>query len=296
MIALNDYLQERKAKIDKALDNLFDPRDRSSSLVAAMCHSLLDSGKRLRPILCMAACDAVGGQADSVVNAACALELIHTYSLIHDDLPAMDNDSLRRGKPTCHVAFDEATAILAGDALLTMAFEILADSATGEPARGPAWIQAIAMIARAAGYRGMVEGQVRDIHSQSRKLGIEALEAMHRLKTGALIEASVRVGVVLAEGHRSQIDALAAYARHIGLAFQIADDILNVEGDPAIVGKSVGSDRQLNKNTYPSLMGLGPSKKRARHLVQMALQALDGFDNKADPLRAIAAFIVEREA
>lgn len=294
MIDLKTYLETQRARVNTGLESLFDHQARSSRLVAAMCHSLLDGGKRLRPILCLAACEAVGGHCDLVMDAACALELLHTYSLIHDDLPAMDNDVLRRGKPTCHVAFDEATAILAGDALLTLAFEIMAQKACDDPGRTSAWMQSLATLARAAGFRGMVEGQVRDIASQNQRLKLQALEALHRLKTGALIEASVVIGALLGEAGPSQVSALKTYAGHIGLAFQVADDILDVEGDTVVMGKPTGSDAKLHKNTYPALMGLANSKDLARHLVQMALQALEGFDTKADPLRAIAAYIVER--
>jgi len=259
MVNLKAYLHTHRQKVNAALEGLFDRHARTSVLVKAMCHSLLDGGKRLRPILCIGASQAVGGSEDAVLTAACALELIHTYSLIHDDLPAMDNDDLRRGKPTCHVAFNEATAILAGDALLTLAFEILAARALDDSGRTSCWVAAIATIARAAGYRGMVEGQVRDIGAQSRSLSEDELEALHRLKTGALIEASVNVGAVLAGADQTQVAALARYARHIGLAFQVADDVLDVEGDPAVMGKAAGSDARLQKNTYPALIGLARS-------------------------------------
>jgi geranylgeranyl diphosphate synthase type II len=290
---LKSYLAAQQRLVNKTLSSFLDQYPRSR-LVAAMGHSLLNGGKRLRPILCLASCHAVGGAIEKVVDAACALELIHTYSLIHDDLPAMDNDVVRRGKPTCHVAFDEATAILAGDALLTMAFEILAAGALADAARIRLWVESIGIIARAAGCSGMVEGQARDIHSQNQRLGLEALEQMHHLKTGALIQAAVEVGAVLGEGRPWQTQSLKAYARHVGLAFQVADDLLDVEGDAKLMGKSTGSDKKLNKNTYPSVMGAAQSRQLARRLVQMALQALEDFDNRADPLRAIAAYTVER--
>jgi len=224
--------------------------------------------------------------------AACALEMIHTYSLIHDDLPAMDNDDLRRGKPTCHVAFDEATAILAGDALLTLAFRILSSINENNSSNQ---LKVIRKISFAAGYNGMIEGQMRDIASEGTLLSLKELEDMHSLKTGALIEASIFSGALLGCGTPKQIDQLEIYAKNIGLAFQVTDDILNIEGDPAVMGKAVGTDNARGKSTYPSIMGLNKSKEFARKLVRNSLQALDDFDNNSDSLRAIACYIIERK-
>jgi geranylgeranyl diphosphate synthase type II len=292
---LNSYLQSKRKQIDRAIDKIIGQRTDSSIIVSAMRYSLMGQGKRIRPILCIAASQAVGGQAEDVINVACALEMIHTYSLIHDDLPAMDNDDLRRGKPTCHIAFDEATAILAGDALLTLAFEVLSSIESGNINNPLKWLRVINIIAKAAGYKGMVEGQVKDIASEGNLLGLSDLEQMHALKTGALIEASITTGAILGNGSFDQIEHLNIYAKNIGLAFQVVDDILNVEGDPAVMGKDVGTDRARKKSTYPFILGVEKSKEFAKNLVNNALQALDYFDNKSDPLRAIAHYIIERK-
>jgi len=291
---LNSYLSSKRKQIDTALGILIDNNSKST-IRYAMKHSLMASGKRLRPILCIAAADTVGTHSDPTIRTACALEMIHTYSLIHDDLPAMDNDTLRRGQPTCHIKFDEATAILAGDALLTLAFEILSSVHAADTDRGALnRLRVINAIARAAGCNGMIEGQMQDIAAEGKVLDIEDLKKMHRLKTGALIEASVISGAILGNGNRDQIEKLKNYARNIGLAFQITDDILNVEGDPGIMGKDVGTDQSRGKSTYPSILGMEKSKKFVRKLVNDALKVLDYFDNKADPLRAIAHYIVVR--
>jgi len=292
---LNSYLSSKRKQIDIALGIIIDHNSEDSTIRDAMKHSLMASGKRLRPILCIAAADTVGSHSDPTIRTACALEMIHTYSLIHDDLPAMDNDTLRRGQPTCHIKFDEATAILAGDALLTLAFEVLssvnaADTDFGAKNR----LRVINTIARAAGCNGMIEGQMQDIAAEGKVLGIEDLKKMHRLKTGALIEASVISGTILGNGNRDQMEKLKNYARNIGLAFQITDDILNVEGNPDILGKDVGTDQARRKSTYPSILGMEKSKQFARKLVNDALKELDYFDNKAVPLRAIANYIVVR--
>jgi len=218
--------------------------------------------------------------------------MIHTYSLIHDDLPAMDDDELRRGKPTCHVAFDEATAILAGDALLTLAFQVLASMPAVLPER---CLEVIRIIAAAAGPGGMVEGQMLDMASEGRRLTPEELKNLHTLKTGAMIEAALVCGAVVAGGSRTQIDAVREYGKAIGLAFQVVDDILNVEGDPAVMGKAAGTDRVHRKNSYPDLWGLEKSKEFAQNLIQMAIQAIADFDAGADALRALAHYVVDRQ-
>lgn len=292
---LNSYLLSKRKQIDRAIDKIIDQTDNSSVVVSAMRHSLMAEGKRIRPILCIAACQAVSGQTEDVIRVACALEMIHTYSLIHDDLPAMDNDDLRRGKPTCHIAFDEATAILTGDALLTLAFEILSSMEPNNINNALKWLRVINIIAKAAGYKGMIEGQIKDIAAEGNPLGLEDLEQMHALKTGALIEASIITGAILGNGSFEQVEQLNIYAKNIGLAFQVIDDILNVEGDPAVMGKDVGTDQARKKSTYPSILGIGKSKEFAKNLVKNALQALDYFDNKSDPLRAIAHYIIDRK-
>ena len=292
---LNSYLLSKRKQIDRAIDKTIDQTDNSSVVVSAMRHCLMAEGKRIRPILCIAASQAVSGQTEDVIRVACALEMIHTYSLIHDDLPAMDNDDLRRGKPTCHIAFDEATAILTGDALLTLAFEVLSSIEPNSKNNALKWLRVINIIAKAAGYKGMIEGQIKDIAAEGNPLGLEDLEQMHALKTGALIEASIITGAILGNGSFEQIEQLNIYAKNIGLAFQVIDDILNVEGDPAVMGKDVGTDQARKKSTYPSILGIGKSKEFAKNLVKNALQALDYFDNKSDPLRAIAHYIIDRK-
>ncbi|MEA1947903.1 MAG: farnesyl diphosphate synthase [Thermodesulfobacteriota bacterium] len=292
---LNSYLLSKRKQIDLAIDKIIDQTTNSSVVVSAMRHSLMAEGKRIRPILCIAASQAVGGQTEDVIMVACALEMIHTYSLIHDDLPAMDNDDLRRGKPTCHIAFDEATAILAGDALLTLAFEILSSIEHNNINNAFKLLLVINIIAKATGYKGMIEGQIKDIAAEGNRIGLKDLEKMHALKTGALIEASINTGAILGNGSVEQIDQLDIYAKNIGLAFQVIDDILNVEGDPAVMGKDVGTDQVRKKSTYPSILGIEKSKEFAKNLVNNALQALDYFDNKSDPLRAIAHYIIDRK-
>jgi geranylgeranyl diphosphate synthase type II len=259
-----------------------------------MQYSLSAGGKRIRPILCMASAEAVGGSADTVVHAACALEMIHTYSLVHDDLPAMDDDALRRGKPTAHIQFDEATAILSGDALLTLAFQVLSDPAYTARDSLKENLKVIHVIARAAGYDGMVAGQMLDMLSEGSRLALSDLERMHLKKTGALIEASVIAGAVLAKAAQDQLQALRRFARLIGLAFQVMDDILNVKGDPAKMGKAVGTDVNRRKSTYPSILGLSESENYAQKLVEKSLTAIACFDKQADPLRAISRYIVSR--
>ncbi|MBW2238893.1 MAG: polyprenyl synthetase family protein [Deltaproteobacteria bacterium] len=291
---LNSYLSSKRKQIDNALGVIIENYSKDSKIKTAMEYSLMSSGKRLRPILCIAAAETVGSHLDDTMRAACAIEMIHTYSLIHDDLPAMDNDNLRRGQPTCHIQFDEATAILAGDALLTLAFEILSSVESADKDHAFNRLRAIHAIATAVGCKGMIEGQMQDIAAEGNVLGLEDLKKMHRLKTGALIEASVIAGTILVNGNRDQIKKLKNYARNIGLAFQITDDILNVEGDPDIMGKDVGTDQARGKSTYPSILGMEKSKIFVKKLVNDALKVLDYFDNKADPLRAIAHYIVDR--
>jgi len=290
---LKSYLSSKKEQINEALDLIFE--NTSSKIVKAMKYSLMAGGKRIRPVLCLAAAETVGGKDQDVIRAACALEMIHTYSLIHDDLPAMDDDKIRRGQPTCHMAFDEATAILAGDALLTLAFEVLSSMEFIQENHVLNWMNVIYTISTAVGYKGMIEGQMQDMVGEGHLLCLEDLENMHTLKTGALIEASVAVGAILGKGSPDQIQKLRAYAKNIGLAFQVTDDLLDVEGDPNIMGKDVGSDRARKKNTYPALLGIEQSKQFAKKLVNNALKALGCFDNNANPLRAIAYYIVDRK-
>ena len=295
MFDLKIYLQKKSRMVNGALEKMLQSAQRDETIGKAMNYSLMAGGKRIRPALCLAASEAVGGNPEDALTAACALEMVHTYSLIHDDLPAMDDDELRRGKPTCHVAFGEATAILAGDALLTLAFEILASVPLENGDQAAKWLQVIRIIAIAAGARGMIQGQMLDIAAEGRRLSAGDLESMHLLKTGALIEASLQCGALLARADSVQLGLLKTYARNIGLAFQVADDILNVEGNPALMGKAVGTDRLNRKSTYPSLLGLNESKQFAQKLIRQALQALEAFDNKAEPLRALATYIIARK-
>jgi len=261
-------------------------RNAPPSLRDAMEYSLLAGGKRLRPALALGAAEIVCGDDAPALPAACAIEMIHTYSLIHDDLPAMDNDDLRRGRPTSHKVYGEALAILAGDALLTLAFHIVAQSGNA---------RVIAEVARAAGAEGMVGGQVLDMQSEGRELTLEQLQQVHALKTGALIRVSVRAGALLAGASDSQLDALTQYGRHVGLAFQIADDILNVTGTEEALGKPVGSDAAHRKATYPAIVGLHRARRFGEEAVAAAAAALAPFGPEADNLRALARFIIERD-
>jgi geranylgeranyl diphosphate synthase type II len=295
MFKLKSYIKKKNQIIDTALEAMIQDSQFSPALVEAMKYSLMAGGKRIRPVLCLAACEAVGGQPQKALIAACALEMIHTYSLIHDDLPAMDDDELRRGKATCHIAFDEATAILAGDALLTLAFEVLSsvDSNDGYPAEQR--LQVIHLISGAAGYQGMIQGQMLDIASEGTALDADELESMHRSKTGALIEASLACGALLGGADDRQQELLSDYGRKIGLAFQVADDILNVEGNTDLMGKAVGTDNEREKSTYPSVLGIERARQFSKKIIQEALQALETFDKQADPLRGIARYIIERK-
>ena len=296
MFDLNAYLASKSSRVNRALAAVLKTSGKPDRLLAAMSYALMAGGKRIRPILCLAAAETIDGDPQEVMPAACALEMVHTYSLIHDDLPAMDDDDMRRGQPTCHKAFDEATAILAGDALLTLAFQLLSSMVSDDHNQQQAfkWLRVIQLISRAAGYCGMIQGQMLDMAAERKDLTLAELKSMHRLKTGALIEASVCCGAELVGVNSNQIHMLENYAQNIGLAFQVTDDILNVEGDPAIMGKAVGTDERRRKTTYPALLGLAESKEFAAQLVKDALRALDAFDRKADPLRAIARYIGDR--
>ena len=296
MSDLITYLADEKTRIDAALIGHIENLCPSGKLREPLLYAVTAGGKRLRPVLCRAAALAVGGDADAAMPAACAIEMIHTYSLIHDDLPALDDDLLRRGKPTCHVQFDEATAILSGDALLNMAFELLGETGLQvPPPERERWMRVIQIVGRASGCRGMIEGQTRDLAFEGHRLERSELKALHELKTGALIGAAVQCGAVLSAGTTEQIESLIQYAASIGLAFQVADDILNIAGDPEIMGKAVGTDQARAKNTYPTLIGLKASRQYARELIKDALRAVSMFDSKAEPLRTIAAYIVERK-
>ncbi len=293
---LKNYLSEKRAIVDEALEKIFPPiEDPSADIVKAMNHSLFAGGKRLRPILCIAGAEAVGGEDRSVLPVACALELIHTYSLIHDDLPVMDDDDMRRGKPTSHKVFGEALALLAGDGLLTEAFHTMALLYRAGGADPLALLKVIGLVAEAAGYRGMVGGQVVDIQSEGKDVDFPLVEFIHAHKTGALLTVSVASGAILGGGDKDQIAALTAYGRKIGLAFQIADDILDIEGDSKEMGKSLGGDIEKKKITYPLVIGLERSKAIQREIIDQALESLKPFDRRAEPLRQLAVYIIERK-
>ncbi|TDF85895.1 (2E,6E)-farnesyl diphosphate synthase [Pseudomonas sp. H9] len=289
------YQASSQARVDAALEQLFvAPSVELTRLYAAMRYSVMNGGKRVRPLLAYAACEALGATPEHANGAACAVELIHAYSLVHDDLPAMDDDDLRRGQPTTHKAFDEACAILAGDGLQSLAFNALLDPQLS-PQADSIRLAMVQTLAQAAGPAGMVGGQAIDLGSVGVKLDQTALEFMHRHKTGALIEASVRLGALAsARASQAQLDALQTYAQAIGLAFQVQDDILDVESDTETLGKRQGADIARDKPTYPALLGLEAAKVYALELRDQALEALRPFDAAAEPLRALARYIVER--
>jgi len=287
-----DFLTNCGRRVNAELDRHIESSGASERLQAAMRYSVLGGGKRVRPALCLAAARAVGGSEEQALTAACAVELIHAYSLVHDDLPAMDDDDLRRGRPTTHIAFDEATAILAGDALQTLAFELLASDHSLSPEPRLALIRELA---RASGHRGMVGGQAIDLESVGKTVTLAQLETMHRHKTGALIEASVRMGALAAGINTSPaLSALSDYARALGLAFQVQDDLLDVEGDTDIIGKPQGSDAARAKLTYPALLGVEGARAHLTSLLETTLASLETFGPEADPLRHMAAFVVAR--
>lgn len=294
---LREYLKEKGKMVEEALDKYLPKESEMPvALHKAMRYSMMAGGKRIRPILCIASCEAVGGKIKNVLPVACALEMVHTYSLIHDDLPAMDNDDFRRGRPTNHKVFGEAVAILAGDALLTEAFEIMTDFNLRKTIRADAILDVISDLARAAGSFGMVGGQVVDMESEGVKIDLPTLEYLHTRKTGALILTSVKGGAKIGGGADGEIEVLTRYGECLGLAFQIADDILDIEGSQDEIGKDVGSDQEKGKATYPSIIGMAASKERASELIDMAIDSLRGFDEKAEPLREIAKYVVERRS
>ncbi len=295
LLEIEAQIRQLSQHVEQALDYWLPAEDIHPAILhTAMRYSVLQGGKRIRPALVYATGQALGIPLRHLNGSACAVELIHAYSLIHDDLPAMDNDELRRGKPTCHKAFDEATAILAGDAIQALAFYILAhDRDLAETAE--ARIKIIETLAQAAGSRGMAGGQAIDLAAVGQSLNIAELEDMHIHKTGALIHASIMIAAYTqSEVSHSTLQKLAHYAKCIGLAFQIHDDILDVEGDTETLGKPQGSDSLQNKPTYPALLGLTEAKTRANTLYNEAIDSLIGFDARADLLRNIAYYIVKR--
>jgi geranylgeranyl diphosphate synthase, type II len=290
------YLADRRRLVDAALDRILPGEDVPPATVhRAMRYSVLAGGKRLRPILVIAGAEAAGGSAEAVMPTACALECIHTYSLIHDDLPAMDDDDYRRGRLTNHKVFGDAVAILAGDALVTLAFRLVADNIAS--VRDPRVIATVVReLADAAGTFGMVGGQVVDIESEGKTISAEALDYIHLHKTAALIRVSLRTGALLAGGTPAAVEAVSAAGEGLGLAFQIVDDILDVEGNLAELGKSAGSDERKKKATYPAFHGLDVSRERARSLVADAKTALGPLGAAAVPIAALAEYILERRS
>jgi geranylgeranyl diphosphate synthase type II len=295
-VFLKAYLQDRQKIVEEALEHYLPGEDNiPADIYKAVRYSVFNGGKRIRPVLCLAAAEAVGGDLGQAIPVACALELIHSYSLIHDDLPSMDDDNFRRGKPTCHKVFGENIAILAGDALLTEAFVLLShvEKVRLSAERRLAVIQEIG---QAAGINGMVGGQALDVLSGKSVPDENTLYEIHRRKTGALIVAAVKSGAIIFNASKDKIQALAQYGINLGLAFQIADDILNVEGDRKLMGKETGSDAAHNKLTYPSLLGLDVAKEKLAKYIDAAIASLSGFDERARPLLVIARYIMERKS
>jgi geranylgeranyl diphosphate synthase type II len=295
---LKAYLKEQSGRIDAALDRYL-PRETElpHSVHKAMRYSIFAGGKRVRPILMLAACQAVGGNTDRAIPAACAMEMIHTYSLIHDDLPAMDDDDFRRGNPTNHKVFGEAVAILAGDALLTEAFKLTSDPRFAGGCDATARLAVIHEIATCAGSYGMVGGQVVDMESEGTPdIDLPTVQYIHTHKTGALIKASVVAGALLGGADEKSLAAITRYGEAVGLAFQIADDILDIEGTTEEIGKDAGSDQARGKATYPAVIGLAAAKEEASNMMDEAMRALEIFGAEADPLREIARYIVQRKS
>ena len=305
---LQAYLSKRLELVNSALDELLPAEDEfPTTLNRAVRYSVFAGGKRIRPVLVLGACEAVGGSIADALNTACALECIHTYSLIHDDLPALDNDDLRRSRPTCHKAFNEATAILAGDALLTTAFELITMGPLEDKPRIVSSV--VREVARGAGTYGMIGGQVLDLESEGADISLPLVQQIHSHKTGSLIAAAVRAGAIIGMGgtgegldidldldiDEEKLSALTRYGKAIGLAFQVFDDILDVEGTSLVTGKPTGGDALKKKATYPALVGLKGAKEMATELTRDARESLKDFGEEAEPLRAIASYIVERD-
>ena len=291
MINSSSYLNTCRSRIENALRQHLPSLHRMPlELHEAMHYSVMTPGKRIRPLLVYAAGYAFGATPDILDKPACAVEFIHVFSLIHDDLPAMDDDDLRRGQPTCHVKFGDAVAILAGDALQSLAFEVLCDSNINETMR----LKIIAALASASGSHGMAGGQVMDLTATGKGLTLPELENLHIHKTGALIRSSVLMGAMAATGEAQQLQQLDHYGKCIGLAFQIVDDILDITGDTESLGKTGGKDAAQQKTTYASLLGLSQARERAAQLYDDAIESLDSFDERAEPLRELAKLIIHR--
>jgi geranylgeranyl diphosphate synthase type II len=295
-VNLDKYLARQQRLIQGALEQYFPAGETHlHRLNEAVRYSLIGGGKRLRPILLMATAEAVGGESADILPFACAVEMLHTYTLIHDDLPAMDDDSLRRGRPTNHVVFGEGLAILAGDALLTEAFRVMAECCASGSSRSRA-VRAMTEIAEAAGARGMVGGQAADLEAEKTTPDLATVEFIHVRKTGALIRASIRSGAILAGAGTPALRRLTRYGELLGVAFQVADDILGAEAPTSVTGKVQGRDGLLQKVTYPAVLGLSEAKRRAAEMLDGAISELDTFSKPAEPLRQVANYIVGRAA
>ncbi len=295
LVDIKDYLEQQRQRVDGFLaKSLPAAAAEPNQLYEAMRYSLLGGGKRIRPILTIASAQALGFDDDRVLPYAAALEYVHTYSLIHDDLPAMDDDDYRRGRKTNHKVYGEGMAILAGDALLTMAFELCASETSHDGVSAEGKLQIIRELATGSGHAGMVGGQVMDIQAENQEISLEHLQRIHTCKTGRLIRAAVRIGGVIGSGSTRQMAGLTRYAEDIGLAFQIADDVLNMVGTREELGKDAGTDEKRGKQTYPSFYGLDGARRLGEECIQRAIDHLQPFDSQADPLRQIASYIIAR--
>jgi geranylgeranyl diphosphate synthase type II len=294
-VDLQAYIAHVKQEVDRCLDRLLPPETvEPATIHQAMRHSVFAGGKRLRPLLVLAAGESAGGDSERLIYLGSCIEMVHTYSLIHDDLPALDNDDFRRGSPTCHKVFGEAMAILAGDALLTRGFQLLSELPGAADAVRIAIIREVA--AAAGTVEGMIGGQVVDLQSEGKPVSAETLEYIHRSKTGALLTACPRCGALAVGADSFQLDALTRYGRSIGLAFQIMDDILDVTSTSAVLGKTAGKDQKVQKATYPALYGLEASRRKALDLCATAVDAIEVLGMRAESLRSLARFICERSA
>lgn len=292
---ISNYLNEMKNEVDKALEQHLLPEDQyPQSLIKSMRYSVFAGGKRLRPILVLAASESVNGPVKQIMPFALGVELIHTYTLIHDDLPSLDNDDLRRGKPTSHKAFGEATAILAGDALQTYAFQLMTDTELMKEIPPDVILRAVHELSHAIGPLGTIGGQMVDLESEGKEIETRALEYIHTHKTGCLISACIRSGGILSQCSEKDLDALTRFGENIGLAFQIIDDILDITGDQTEIGKDAKSDIKSSKATYPALLGIEESKKKAQVLIDNGIAYLDHFYSSADHLREIALYFISR--
>lgn len=291
---MKEKLKEQIALIDAHLDKYLAPKDNPQGIIyEAMRYSVFAGGKRLRPVLMLMTCEMCGGDINEVMPFACALEMIHTYSLIHDDLPAMDNDDLRRGMPTSHKKFGEATAILAGDALLTKAFEVVSQYSGSETARA---MRAINILAVSAGTEGMIGGQIVDMESENKTITLDELRYLHLNKTGAIIRSACAIGALMSGADETEIQAVDEFAKNLGIAFQIQDDILDVEGTEEELGKPIGSDAEENKNTYVSLLGAEKSRELSLSYSEKAKKALETFGENAEFLRELTDYLTERKS